>query len=128
MLRYRGNIHHHHHQDHGILLQRLRPLLDLPALVIADGALDVHVDKVGLKELKHKVTHLIHCDSNDSLIRFADLDVVALEQVQVWFPLSGLLTHQRQDGVVAAGVDHGLTVLDGAQRKVLQLVLKHTHT
>lgn len=56
------------------------------------------------------------------------LDVVALEQVQVRFALAGLLTHQRQDGVVAAGAHHGLTVLDRAQRKVLQLVLKHTHT
>lgn len=54
----------------------------------------------------------------------SDLDVVALEQVQIRFALAGLLTHQRQDGVVAAGVHHGLTVLDRAQRKVLQFVLK----
>lgn len=58
----------------------------------------------------------------------AYLDVVTLEQVQVRFALTRLLTHQSQDGVVAAGVHDGLTVLDGGDGEVLQLVLKEQNT
>lgn len=55
MLRYRGNRHLHNSQALD-LLQHLRTLLDLPALVVADGALDVHVDQIGLRKSKHTVS------------------------------------------------------------------------
>jgi len=47
MLRYRGNRHLHNSQALD-LLKHLRTLLELAALVVADGALDVHVDQIGL--------------------------------------------------------------------------------
>lgn len=44
--------------------------------------------------------------------------------MEVRFVLTRVLTHQSQDGVVAAGVHHGLAVLDRPDGEVLQLVLK----
>lgn len=52
------------------------------------------------------------------------LDVVTLEEVQVGLALARLFAHQSQDGVVAAGVHHRLTVLDDPDGEILQLVLK----
>lgn len=54
----------------------------------------------------------------------AHLDVITLEKVQVWFSLPRLLTHQRQDGVIIAGVHDGLAVLHCAQWEILQLILR----
>lgn len=44
--------------------------------------------------------------------------------MEVGFDLTRLFADQSQDGVVAAGVHHGLAVLDRANLEVLQLVLK----
>lgn len=44
--------------------------------------------------------------------------------MEIGFGLTWLFADQSQDGVVAAGVHHGLAVLDGADLEVLQLVLK----
>lgn len=54
----------------------------------------------------------------------ADLDMVALEEVEVWLALAWLLADQGQDGVVAAGLEQCLAVLDGAQGEILQLILE----
>lgn len=55
------------------------------------------------------------------------LHLITVKEVDVWFVLVLVLTHEQQHGGVTCLIQHCLRHLDGGERKVLQLFLQENN-
>lgn len=108
-------------------LQRLGSHL-LPVLVVSEGAVQIRMDYLGLKDTQEVSMQLasqrtwrkLYGDSPGE----THVDLVAVEKVNVGLVLVFVLTHQQQHGGVTRLIRDCLAQVDDGEGEVLQLLLQ----